>query len=506
VKPPLRVLMIEDEEADVLLLVRELERAGHHVGHRRVDSAVTLRDALGNGDWDVILSDYAMHGFDGSEALRIVRSSGRDIPFVVVSGFIGEEQAAGLMKAGASDFLVKDRLFRLAAVVEREVAETRARREQALALEQKQREFLQAQKMEAVGRLAGGVAHDFNNLLSVILGFAHTLARRLPRDPRLHHPTGEIILAAERAAQLTRQLLRFCRKEVPDPRVVDLNAVVRGALAMLRRVLGESIELDERLLPGVATVRADPGQLEQVILNLAVNARDAMPDGGRLVVETAAATVGDADALRLSVSDNGSGITAEVRPHLFEPFFTTKEAGKGTGLGLATVHAIVTAAGGRVDVESTPGRGSTFHVRLPRASERIPPPLVAAHGGTAHRVTETVLVVEDDSSVRELLSDVLSEAGYKVVAAGSSAQALRVAAAHEGPLHLLLCDVVLPDGSGSALLGSLLERHPDLRALFLSGYTDDEIARAGLPPGTPLVRKPIAGDELLGRLRQVVEA
>jgi two-component system, cell cycle sensor histidine kinase and response regulator CckA len=506
VKPLLRVLMVEDEEADVLLLVRELERAGHPVGHRRVDSAATLRDALGNGDWDVILSDYAMHGFDGSEALRIVRSSGRDIPFVVVSGFIGEEQAARLMKAGASDFLVKDRLFRLAPVVEREVAEARIRREQARALEQKQREFLQAQKMEAVGRLAGGVAHDFNNLLSVILGFAHTLARRLPADPRLHHPTGEIILAAERAAQLTRQLLRFCRKEVPEPRVVDLNAVVRGGLAMLRRLLGETIELEERLMPGVVPVRADPGQLEQVILNLAVNARDAMPGGGRLVVETAPADIGDVPALRLSVSDTGSGITAEVRPHLFEPFFTTKEAGKGTGLGLATVHAIVTEAGGLVDVESSPGRGSSFHVRLPRVAAGIPPPLGAPHRDAALRVTETVLVVEDDSSVRELLGDVLSEAGYKVVAAGSSAQAQRVAAAHEGPLHLLLCDVVLPDGSGSALLGSLLERHPGLRALFLSGYTDDEIARAGLPPGAPLVRKPIAGDELLGRLRQVVEA
>ena len=505
-KQPLHVLMVEDEEADVSLLVRELERAGYDVDHRRVDTATALREALGNGEWDVILSDYAMHGFDGSQALRIVRSSGRDIPFVVVSGFIGEEQAAGLMKAGASDFLVKDRLFRLAAVVEREVAEARARREQARALEQKEREFLQAQKMEAVGRLAGGVAHDFNNLLSVIMGFAHTLERRLPADPRLHHPTAEIILAAERAAQLTRQLLRFCRKEVPEPRVVDLNTVVTGAIAMLRRVLGETIELDERLLPGVAPVRADPGQLEQVILNLAVNARDAMPDGGRLVIETATAAIGDDESVRLSVTDTGSGMAAEVRAHLFEPFFTTKEAGKGTGLGLATVHAIVTQAGGRVEAESAPGRGSTFHVRLPRVAEQVPPTLEVSRGDPSLRVTETVLVVEDDTSVRELLADVLSEAGYGVVAAGSAAQALRVAAAHEGPLHLLLCEVVLPDGSGRALLGSLLEKHPGLRSLFLSGYTDDEIARAGLPAGAPLVRKPIAGDELLGRLRQVIEA
>jgi CheY-like chemotaxis protein len=283
---------------------------------------------------------------------------------------------------------------------------------------------------------------------------------------------------------------------------VDLNVVVRGAIAMLRRVLGETIELEERLLPGVAPVRADPGQLEQVILNLAVNARDAMPDGGRLVIETAA---GGDDSVRLSVTDTGSGIAAEVRAHLFEPFFTTKEAGKGTGLGLATVHTIVTQSGGRVDVESAPGRGSTFHVRLPRATEGIPPPLEAS-SAVPRRITETVLVVEDDTPVRELLADVLGEAGYAVVAAGSAAQALRAAAAHEGPLHLLLCDVVLPDGSGRALLGSLLEKHPSLRSLFLSGYTDDEIARAGLPPGAPLVRKPIAGDELLARLRQVIEA
>ena len=503
---PLRVLLVEDEEQDVPLLLRELRRAGYEVTHERVDTPEGLRAALGRGPWDIVISDFAIPRFGGREALEIVRQSGLELPFVMVTGFIGEEQAAALMKAGASDFLVKDRLFRLGAVVEREIGDAKARREQAKALAAKQLELLQSQKMEAVGRLAGGVAHDFNNLLSVILGFAHILERRLPDDDRLRRPTDEIVRAAERAAGLTRQLLRFSRKEVPAPRVLDLNSVVRGTLAMLERVIGEGIELETRLHDDLSPVRVDAGQLEQVILNLALNARDAMPEGGRLSIETAPASPsppsGARAGIRLTVVDTGCGIVPEVRARLFEPFFTTKEVGKGTGLGLATVLGIVTDAGGRVEVESEPLRGSSFHVFLPGANEPPSAPLLRAEMSDADRHgTETVLLVEDDSSVRSLLRDVLTDAGYSILASGSTREAAAVAARHAGNIHLLLCDVVLPGGSGPDLHRTLRLTRPSLPVLYLSGYTDDELQRAGLPENAPLVRKPLSGDELLLAVR-----
>ncbi|HEY6549111.1 MAG TPA: response regulator [Vicinamibacteria bacterium] len=499
----LRVLLVEDDEQDVPLLLRELTRAGYQVAHERVDREAALREALERAEWDVVITDFSMPGFDGRAALRIVRESRRDLPVVMVSGFIGEEEAAALMKAGASDFLVKDRLFRLAAVVEREVNDAEARRQHTRALAQKQQELLQSQKMEAVGRLVGGVAHDFNNLLSVILGFAHMLERRSAGDERLRHPADEIMKAAERAAQLTRRLLRVSRQEVAEPRVFDLNGVVAGLSGMLGRVIGEDVELVLELAPGLAPVRADPGQIEQVILNLVVNARDAMPEGGRLAISTRPAQLGERKSIRLTVTDSGVGISPEARERLFEPFFTTKEPGKGTGLGLATVQSIVAQAEGRVSVESAPGQGASFHIELPAATDAIAP--VAPAVGRTLRGNETVLLAEDDPSVCSLLRDILEDAGYSVIAAHSAREALKAAASAKSPIALLVCDLVLPDGSGRTLHDGLLASLPGLRALFLSGYTDDEVRRAGLPAGASLVRKPLAGDELLARVRGMLD-
>jgi signal transduction histidine kinase len=500
----LRLLLVEDDEQDVPLLLRELTRAGYDVHHERVEREAALREALGREEWDVVITDYALPGFDGRAALRIVRELQPDLPVIMVSGFIGEEQAASVMKAGASDFLVKDRLFRLAAVVAREVAEADARKRQALDLARKQEELLRSQKMEAVGRLVGGVAHDFNNLLSVILGFAHMLERRSSGDERLRHPADEIVKAAERAAQLTRRLLRVSRQEVAEPRVFDLNGVVAGLQSMLRRVIGEDIELSVDLAPALAPVRADPGQIEQVVLNLVVNARDAMPRGGRLAIATRPTTLGDQAAVCLTVADNGVGMAPEVKERLFEPFFTTKEPGKGTGLGLATVHSIVTQAGGLVRVESALGQGTSFHVELKAAADAVSPAKPLA--GRGLRGNETVLLAEDDPSVCALLRDVLEDAGYSVLAAHSTQEALKAAATATSPIALLVCDLVLPDGSGRSLFDSLVASRPGLRTLFLSGYTDDEVRRAGLPAGAPLVRKPLAGDELLARVRDVLDA
>jgi signal transduction histidine kinase len=510
VGPVLRALVVEDREEDLDLIVRELRRFGYDPVVRRVDDADSMRDALRRDAWDVVLSDFSLPRFSGPAALALLRESGLDLPFIVVTGFIGEEQAASMMKAGAHDFLVKDRLFRLGPVIEREMKELGQRRDRARELRQKQEELVRAQKMEAVARLAGGIAHDFNNLLSVILGFADVLERRLPEDPRLRRPAAQIRMAAERAALLTRRLLGFSRNEVPQPQVLELNRVVSGVHQMLERVIGEDVELRLRLGDGFGPVFADPGQVEQVVMNLAVNARDAMPRGGVLGLETAPALVRDGGgrerrAVRLTVADTGTGIAPDVMPRLFEPFFTTKGGGKGTGLGLPTVQGIVKHLGGRLDVETEPGRGTAFHVIVPcvdapvvqaEPRAREAPPLA--------RGREAILLVEDEPAVRALLGELLQEAGYLVYAAGTAGAAEREYAAHTD-IDLLLTDVVLPDRNGRELYESLAAKTPGLRALFMSGYTEDEVLRQGLPSGVPLVRKPMRPDDLLRTIRKALD-
>jgi two-component system, cell cycle sensor histidine kinase and response regulator CckA len=510
VGPVLRALVIEDREEDAELIVRELRRFGYDPVFRRVDDAESLKEALARETWDVILSDYSLPRFSAPAALGLLRESSLDVPFIVVTGFIGEEQAASMMKAGANDFLVKDRLFRLGPVIERELKDVRQRRDHDRELRQKQEELVRAQKMEAVARLAGGIAHDFNNLLSVILGFADVLERRLPGDERLRRPAIQIRLAAERAALLTRQLLGFSRNEVAQPQVLDLNGLVSGVHQMLERVIGEDVELRLRLGEDIGPVFADPGQMEQVVMNLAVNARDAMPRGGLLALETAPAPLVagggvERPAVRLTVADTGTGIAPEVMARLFEPFFTTKGAAKGTGLGLATVQGIVKQLGGRLDVETEPGKGSSFHVLIPcvdaprvaaRSRSRAAAPLATG--------TETILLVEDEPAVRALVAELLQEAGYRVRQA-ATARAAEAEHAADGKIDLLLTDVVLPDRNGRELFESLSARDPGLRVLFMSGYTDDDVLRQGLSEEIPLVRKPMRADELLRSIRGALE-
>jgi two-component system, cell cycle sensor histidine kinase and response regulator CckA len=365
-------------------------------------------------------------------------------------------------------------------------------------------QLVQSQKMEAIGRLAGGIAHDFNNLLTAIIGYADLLARRVKETPRLLNNVQEILEAAERAAGLTRQLLAFSRKQVLQPRVLSLNVAVADMQTMLRRLIGEDVQLVAALDPALGQARADPSQLEQVILNLAVNARDAMPQGGRLTLETANAELEDGRYVSLSVSDTGVGMDAEVRKHLFEPFFTTKGPGKGTGLGLATVYGIVAQSGGSILVESEPGRGTTFKVFLPRVDEPL-----ASHAGPEALPpaggTETVLVAEDEDGVRSLICEILGELGYDVREAARPEAAIKAFSAG-GEVHLLLTDVVMPGMNGPQLAARLAALRPGLRVLYMSGYTGDSVALQGvLEQGTHLLQKPFTPDALARKVREVLD-
>ena len=363
---PLRVLLIEDSESDAALIVRHLENAGLAVDAARVETAAALHAALAVPEFEVIIADYHLPQFDAPAALALVRGSGHDIPFLVVSGTMGEERAVAMMRAGAQDYLMKDNLARLAPAVLREIRDAADRRELRRSEAERKRledQFRQAQKMECIGRVAGTVAHDFNNLLTVITGYARLGLSILSAGDDCYDAFVEIDGAARRAADLAGRLLAFSRPRAVAPRNVVLNDLVRNFEKMLARVIGEKIRLELQLDGGAGQLQADPAQLEQILMNLAVNARDAMPQGGRLRIETTALPV--VRQIRLSVSDTGIGMPPEVRARIFEPFFTTKAEGQGTGLGLATVYGIVKQAQGSIEVESQPGRGTTFTLLFP---------------------------------------------------------------------------------------------------------------------------------------------
>jgi signal transduction histidine kinase/CheY-like chemotaxis protein len=373
-----------------------------------------------------------------------------------------------------------------------------------------------AQRLEAVGRLAGGIAHDFNNLLSVIVGSADFALSSLREGEEFHEDMVAIRDAGQRAAVLTRQLLAFSRRQLLQPEVVNLNAIIYGMENLLRRSLGEDIELRVVFADGLGRVKVDPGQIEQVIMNLAVNSRDAMPTGGKLTIETAIVELDESYAAAhvsaepgsyvvLSVSDSGCGMDEDTREHLFEPFFTTKEPGRGTGLGLSTVYGIVKQSGGSIWVYSEPGLGTTFRVYLPRERSGSPSMRATERPGTPIRGPATILVVEDESAVRSLAQRVLRAAGYSVLTAASGHEALRMSERHAGEIHLLFTDVVMPGMGGRELVERLLPKRPHLSVIYTSGYTDNAIVHHGtLDPGTNFVAKPFNATALLGKVKEVL--
>ena len=517
----LRLLHLEDNKADADLVATMLRDAGIPCESDRVDTRSGFLKALQQGGFDLIFADYSVPAFDGAAALALAHKLCPDVPFIFISGTLIEEFAIDMMHRGATDYIFKERLGRLVPSVQRILRELderaeRKRAEEALRLSEKQ--FRQAQKMEAVGRLAGGLAHDFNNLLTVIMGHSQVLLTELPEGSTVRGKIEEMQKAGERAAALIRQLLAFSRKQALEPKVLCLNSVVINLDSMLSRLIGEDIQLAVRTEPEQGHVKADPGQLEQVIMNLVINARDAMSNGGLLVIETSQVQLtrtpmhhirplSPGPYMKLTVTDTGCGMDQDTLSHLFEPFFTTKEEHKGTGLGLSTVFGIVTKNGGAIDVWSQVGHGTTFDIYLPRIDPQAGPLLLHGTHSAVGRGNETILVVEDEQSVRDLVREELTKIGYRIVEAMNGIEACLIATQYSGQFDMLLTDIVMPGMNGRELAGRLHLIYPNLKVLFMSGYLDDVTANAGLEQHqTAFLQKPFTPDVLARSIRELLDA
>jgi two-component system, cell cycle sensor histidine kinase and response regulator CckA len=381
-------------------------------------------------------------------------------------------------------------------------AENLLQRETENALHRSEEQLRQSQKMETLGRLASGVAHDFNNLLTVITGYAQFLLDGFGMEDPRATAAKEIYTAAERCADLSSRLLAFSRRQIVQARVLDLNALIRNMLQMLQRLIGENIRFVTDLDPALWNIKADSGQIEQVIVNLVVNSKDAMPRGGTLRVETSNTRDDTGDHVTLAVTDTGCGIDPEIQAHIFEPFFTTKELHKGTGLGLATVYGIVQECAGIIAVDSQPGRGTSMRIRFPRTEEAAAPSRPVPKPLSARPATERILLVEDEESVRELVCNILARERYTVLKASDAEEALRISIDETGPIHVLVTDVLLPGMTGTELAQRLSEQRPDIRILFMSGYAPES---SHLQPASALLHKPFTGEALVQKLGEMLD-
>ena len=518
----MRVLVVEDDEGLNHLAQKALKRAGFET-----EAVFTGNDALDSIMEDskrILLVDQFLPDMTGTQLIRTLQDKDIRIPFVAMTGQGNEKTAVEMMKMGARDYLVKgfDLSEQLPKIFRRVVRELETERRLVLAeqeTKQLQEQFNQAQKLESIGRLAGGVAHDLNNLLSPILGYGEMLLEDSREDAFRREALEQIVNAGRRARDLVHQLLAFSRKQTLEFKPIHLNKLLIHFEKLLRRTIREDVSIHLDLEPSLPFIKGDVGQLEQVVMNLAVNAQDAMPDGGQLFIATTAIELDETDAdhlegaapgphVMLAVKDTGTGMTATTLKHLYEPFYTTKETGKGTGLGLATVYGIVKQHGGTIQAESSPG-GVTFRVYLPVFTAE--PTGDAAQtvrnesrpGGERQR--GTILLVEDNEQVRELAVIILEREGYEVLVAKNGTEALARLDEHHGRVDLLLTDVVMPEMNGKELFHKASARYPYIKVIYMSGYTDDVIARHGvMEAGVNFIQKPFAVKGLITKVREVL--
>ncbi|MCW8131078.1 MAG: response regulator [Planctomycetota bacterium] len=509
----IRILNLEDSEADAMLIESALRKDGLEPKFVRVWTRESYEQALsGKHEFDLIVSDNRLPAYDGQAALAFARAVAPDLPFVFVSGSMGEEAAVESLKNGAVDYILKDRLGRLPSAIRRAINEANERRLRRQAEASLQR----AQKMEAIGLLAGGIAHDFNNLLTVINGRSMLMMSKLPEFSEMRREFEMIYKTGERAAALTRQLLAFSSKQVLQNRPLNLNIVVTDLHRMLKRLIRENIHLEMSLSPEMPNILADPAQIEQVIMNLVVNARDALPDGGTVYIETRRyeqpenGGLGDVGMpagtyAALTVRDTGVGMDEATLARIFEPFFTTKAANCGTGLGLSTVYGIVNQLRGNIRVWSQPGRGAEFNLVFPvtdHAAEvavREHPALDAAGG------SETILVVEDDEGIRGMVGEILESEGYRVLLAENGRRALELAARTRAPIDLLISDVMMPEMGGIDLLRAIRPARPEIRALLVSGYAPENSGlQEAVAKTEAFLKKPFTPASLLQAVRKAL--
>jgi two-component system, cell cycle sensor histidine kinase and response regulator CckA len=508
----LKLLIVEDSENDAELLARAIRKGGYDLIYSRVDTREALRASLCEM-WDLIVSDHSMPRFSGVAALAMVREKCPDTPFIFVSGTIGEDIAVDAMRVGAQDYIMKGNLARLLPAIDRELREARNRAEH----KKTEIRMQQLEKFEAIGKLAGGIAHDFNNVIGAIMGWAELGKEEVSEGSRAAKYFQNIRAQSERAAGLTRQLLAYARRQTLERRIINLNQMIGETTALLQKTIGEQIEMKLVLAPDLQPTRADTSQLEQVLMNLCFNARDAMPNGGQLLIETHNVELDESYTQRheyarpgkyvaMSVSDTGVGMEAATMSRIFEPFFTTKEVGKGTGLGLATAYGIVKQHDGLIEVYSEPGKGTMFHVYLPVSSGAAQEKIGGPADDTVRGGTETILVAEDHGGNLEMVDEMLRKLGYRVILARDGAEAVEKFRECREEIAMALLDVVMPRMGGPEAYEKIRGIKPDLPVIFSSGYSEESASLASLVSnGAVLLQKPYEPKTLARKIREVLD-